>query len=44
MGQEGHQRLPVAIDADQKNRFLVEPDLRPGQHFEKLVEGTCAAG
>src|SRR5215470_12441436 len=38
------QRLPEAVDVDQDDRLVVQPQLPPGQHLEGLVERAEAAG
>src|SRR5579872_3600157 len=38
-----YQRVEVAFDIEQSNRFAVKTDLRPGHDFEELVARAEAA-
>ena len=40
---QGPQRRPVALDIEDDDRGIVQPDLLPGHDLERLVEGPEAA-
>lgn len=40
----GHQVVEVVVDVEQRDGFLVDVELAPGQHGRELFEGTEAPG
>src|SRR5262245_28267726 len=41
--EERQQRREIAVDVEECNRLVVQPELRPRDRLEELVEGTKTA-